>query len=79
MENMKKGCMGLVWSSTTMNVPHAAEEEIKRLEFNTIGERHQDAWVDNIEIDEKSDYIPCAALWTGREGEKSWRVSLNHV
>jgi hypothetical protein len=55
MEGTKKGAMGLVWSSGTVKDVHrAVEREMKtKVAFKLIGERHDDMWIDGVQLNVK--------------------------
>jgi hypothetical protein len=55
MEGNKKGYKGMVWSlGTVKDVHRAVERKLKTLiSFKLIDERHQDVWVDGVELDVK--------------------------
>jgi hypothetical protein len=55
MDGTKKGAMGLVWSSYTVkDVHHAVEREMKtKVSFKLIGERHEDMWIDGVQLNFK--------------------------
>jgi hypothetical protein len=55
MEGTKKGAMGLVWSSGTVKDVHrAVEREMQtKVAFKLIGERHDDMWIDGVQLNVK--------------------------
>jgi hypothetical protein len=55
MDGMKKGAMGLVWSSSTVKDVHRAVERQmkKKISFRVIGERHDDMLIEDVELDVK--------------------------
>jgi hypothetical protein len=54
-EGTKKGAMGLVWlSGTVKDVHRAVEREMKtKVAFKLIGERHDDMWIDGVQLNVK--------------------------
>jgi hypothetical protein len=59
MEGTKKGATGLVWSSCTVKDVHRAVEcEMQtKVSFKLIRERHEDMWIDGVELDVKNFLI----------------------
>jgi hypothetical protein len=59
MEGTKKGAMGLVWSSGTVKDVHpAVEREMKtKVSFKLIGERHEEMWIDGVQLHAKEVLI----------------------
>jgi hypothetical protein len=55
MEGTKKGATGLAWSSGTVNDVHrAVEREMQtKVAFKLIGERHDDMWIDGVQLNVK--------------------------
>jgi hypothetical protein len=55
MEGIKKGAMGLVWSSGTVKDVHrAVEREMQtKVPFKLSGEHHEDMWIDGVQLDVK--------------------------
>jgi hypothetical protein len=55
MEGTEKGVMGLVWSSGTVKDVHrAVEREMKtKVVFKLIGKRHDDMWIDGVQLNVK--------------------------
>jgi hypothetical protein len=59
VEGTKKGAMGLVWSlGTVKDIHRAVEREIKsKVSFKLIGERHEDMWIDGVQLNVKEVLI----------------------
>jgi hypothetical protein len=55
MEGRGKNGQGLVWSSIRIKEVHRAVEEVmmKEMDFTIINVRHNDTWIDGVEIDAK--------------------------
>jgi hypothetical protein len=58
-EGTKKGAMGLVWLSGTVKYVHrAVEREMKtNMSFKLIDERHEDMWIDGVQLNVKEVLI----------------------
>jgi hypothetical protein len=54
-EGTKKGAMGLAWSSGTVKYVHrAVEREMQtKVAFKLLGERHDDMWIDGVQLNVK--------------------------
>jgi hypothetical protein len=52
LERTKKGAMGLVWSSGTVKHVHpTVEHDMQtKVSFKLIGERHEDTWIDGVQL-----------------------------